>query len=138
MAHKQKNFCENSYLMGKKWKGTHITNRIFFEKLLTFILQVCIYNKAHQTYNYAAGSNAAEDDQRRNVFRWTPGGADYDSLWGIIDKGDGNYGIYSEYYGEYLYASESKKNSDRRYNIWFTSITICSKIRIWTNVIYNI
>jgi len=76
---------------------------------------VCIYNKSHGTYNYAAGSNAAEDDDRRNVFRWTPGTADKDSLWRIIDKGDGNSGIYTVFYGEYLYASGKEKDSQRRY-----------------------
>jgi len=84
-------------------------NNVFPGKL------VCIYNKQHETYNYAASGNAAEDDDRRNVFRWTPGTAGNDSLWRIIDKGNGNYAIFTAYYGEYLYASEKERNSKRRY-----------------------
>jgi len=72
----------------------------------------CIYNKSHKTYNYA--SSSTEDDMRM-IYRWTPGNADYDSLWRIIDKGNGNFAIFSEYYGEYLYASEIEYDSDRRF-----------------------
>ena len=116
----QESYCY--YLTNKLFQLISYPRKLSVKELLTrkfnmkkHYFQVCIYNIEHGTYNYAAGNYDAQDDDRRNVFRWTEGNAAYDSLWRIIDKEDGSYAIYSEYWGEYLYASESTYSDNRRY-----------------------
>jgi 1-phosphatidylinositol phosphodiesterase len=71
---------------------------------------ICIKNRKHNEYIYAAGDQFAFDNDRRRVFTWIPGSQVIEGKWDLKHIGNQQYTLRNTQTNEYLYTSSYKEN----------------------------